>query len=50
MIYQMALIYWLATRNKDNILKNSVELLASIIASIVTVIFIILFEMVHVGN
>lgn len=47
MIYHMALIYWLATRHKDTIVGKNVEFAASVFASIVTVLFIMLFGMVQ---
>lgn len=46
MVYQTAAIYWLKGKQYGNFAKDNVELLASLFASIITVIFIIFFEKV----
>lgn len=47
MVYQLALIYWLATKDDDAISRKSFETMAAVFASFITVVFIILFEMVY---
>lgn len=47
MVYQTALIYWMKTKHMEGPISNtSVELFASTAASVVTVIFIMIFQMV----